>query len=142
MADQARYVRPTVGGWLRPLILGTFITTYVSVAIHAFVFNMGFIGPWIALAIGLLVGTAWATVYALLLGLIDLCLLWLKLRRLPVGWSGWLNAAASAFAVHVVYAIVKPHSFYKLGVWGIVAAIAVPMLVAAIGARVAGGKKI
>lgn len=141
MPEQARYVRPTLGGWLRPLIFGTFLTTYLSAVLYAFGFDVGFIGRWVALAVGLAVGTGWACTYGLLLGLVDLTLLGLRLRQLPVGWGAWANAAGSALSVHAVYALIKPHSFYKMGVWGILAAVLLPMLASALIARLAWGKR-
>jgi hypothetical protein len=142
MAEQQRYVRPTIGGWLRPLAFGTFLATYAAVVVYAFAFNVGFIGPWIALGMGLAIGTAWSSVYALMLAGIDLALLVVRVRRLPVGWGAWASAAGSACAVHAIYGIIKPYSFYKLGVWGVVGALMGPMIAAALMARLVWGKRV
>ena len=135
------HARPTLGGWLRPLIGATFLTTYASVTIYAFGFSHGLMGRWIALAIGLAVGSAWAVLHSVLLGVLDIALLSLRRRQLPVGWPAWANAAGSAFAVHVVYALIRPQSFYRLGLWGIAGAVLVPMIASALAARCMWGNK-
>lgn len=141
MAEQ-RYVRPTVGGWLRPTLIGPWISVYGAVTAAATLgIDKGLFGKVVGWALGMAIGTVWTFVFCLMLVLVDVALLAAKVRTLPDGRRGWGAALASPFAVFGVYALAPPYQFYKYGPWAVLAAILAPMLVVAIGARVIAGRK-
>jgi hypothetical protein len=139
---EQRYVRPTVGGWLTPTLIAPWLSTYGTVtAIAVLGIDKGLFGKVIGWTVGMLLGTAWAFAFVGVLVLVDLALLTVKVRTLPVGRRGWSAALLSPLAVFATYAMIPPHKFYPYGPWGIAAAIFVPMLVVALGARVFAGQK-
>lgn len=141
MAEQ-RYVRPTVGGWLRPTLIGPWISVYGAVtAAAALGIDKGLFGKVVGWTLGMMLGTVWTFVFCLTLVLVDVALLAVKVRTLPAGRRGWGAALLSPFAVFGLYALAPPYQFYKYGPWAVVGAVLVPMLVVAIGARVVAGIK-
>lgn len=137
-----RYVRPTVGGWLRPTLIAPWISTYGAVtAIALLGIDRGIFGKGVAWALGMAVGTVWAFVYCLMLVAVDLLLLGVKARTLPAGGRGWGTAFVSPLAVFGAYVAVPPYKFYAYGPWAIAAAVLAPMLVVAIATRVLTGIK-
>ena len=141
MAEQ-RYVRPTVGGWLRPTLIGPWISVYGAVtAAAALGIDRGLFGKVVGWTLGMVIGTAWTFVFCLTLILVDVALLAVKIRTLPSGKKGWGAALLSPFAVFGIYAAAPPYQFIKYGPWAIVGAVLAPMLVVAIVARVFAGQK-
>ena len=137
-----RYVRPTVGGWLRPTLIAPWLSTYGAVtAIALLGIDRGLFGKGIAWALGMTIGTVWAFAYCLMLVVVDLLLLGVKVRTLPAGRRGWAAAFVSPLAVFGAYVVVPPYKFYAYGPWALAAAVLVPMLVAAIATRVLTGVK-
>jgi hypothetical protein len=139
---EQRYVRPTVGGWLTPTLIAPWLSTYGAVtAITLLGIDKGLFGKAIAWTAGMLLGSVWAFTFCLLLILVDVGLLAVKARTLPAGRRGWGTSLLAPLGVFAMYAAVPPHKFYPYGVWGIAAAVFVPMLLAALFSRVAWGQK-
>jgi hypothetical protein len=139
---EQRYVRPTVGGWLTPTLIAPWLSTYGAVtAITLLGIDKGLFGKAIAWTAGMVLGSVWAFTFCLLLILVDVALLAVKVRTLPAGRRGWGTALLAPLGVFAMYAAVPPHKFYPYGVWGIAAAVFVPMLLAALFSRVAWGQK-
>jgi hypothetical protein len=137
-----RYVRPTVGGWLRPTLIAPWISTYGAVTAIAFLgIDKGLFGKGVAWALGMTIGSVWAFVYCLMLIVIDLMLLGVKIRTLPAGKRGWAAAFLSPLACFGAYVAVPPYKFYASGPWGVAAAVLIPMVVVAIVTRVFSGVK-
>lgn len=141
MATQ-RYARPTVGGWLRPTLIGPWISVYGAVtAAAALGIDRGLFGKVVGWTLGMIIGTAWTFVFCLTLLLVDVALLAVKLRTLPAGKKGWGAALLSPLAVFGVYTLAPPYQFIKYGPWAIAAAVLVPMFVVALAARVFAGRR-
>jgi hypothetical protein len=141
MAEK-RYVRPTVGGWLRPTLIGPWISVYGAVtAAAALGIDRGIFGKVIGWTLGMIVGTAWTFVFCLMLVLVDVALLAVKVRTLPSGKKGWGAALLSPFVVFGGYVLAPPYQFLKYGPWAVAGAVLLPMLVVAIGARLLAGQK-
>ena len=137
-----RYVRPTVGGWLRPTLIAPWLSTYAAVTAIAFLgIDRGLFGKGVAWALGMLVGSAWAFVYCLMLIVVDLLLLGVKVRTLPAGKRGWGAAFFSPLACFAAYFAMPPYKFYAYGPWAVAGAVLAPMLVVAIASRVLSGIK-
>ncbi len=139
---EPRYVRPTVGGWLRPTLLAPWISVYGAVT--AFVtlgLDKGVFGKSVAWLAGIAAGSVWAFVFCAMLIAVDLLLLGVRVRTLPAGRRGWGTAFFSPLAVFAVYTAVPPYQYYKMGPWAVVAAVLVPMLAVAVVSRVAFGQK-
>lgn len=139
---EQRYVRPTVGGWLRPTLLAPWISVYGAVT--AFVtlgLDKGVFGKSVAWVAGIAAGSVWAFVFCAMLIAVDLLLLGVRVRTLPAGRRGWGTAFLSPLAVFAVYSAVPPYQYYKMGPWAVVAAVLVPMLAVAVVSRVAFGQK-
>jgi hypothetical protein len=142
MKQQQRYVRPTVGGWLTPTLVAPWLSTYGAVtAITLLGIDKGLFGKAIAWTAGMLLGSVWAFTFCLVLVLVDIALLAVKVRTLPAGRRGWGTSLLAPLGVFATYAAVPPHKFYPYGVWGIAAAVFVPMLLAAVVSRAVGGLK-
>lgn len=138
----SKYVRPTVAGWLTPTLIAPWITTYgVVTAAAALGIDKGLWGKALGWLLGMIVGSVWAFVFCLFLVLVDLSLLAIKVRTLPAGKRGWLTSFVSPLVVFGIYAVAPPYAFWPYGVWSVVAAALLPMLVVAIFARVFGGMK-
>jgi uncharacterized membrane protein YozB (DUF420 family) len=143
MATEQRYVRPTVGGWLTPLLLGPWLSIFVAVTLYAFVGpEFKFISRWIIWAIGMLSGTVLGLTYVLLLALVDVALLAVRVRAFSTGKRGWLAATLSPFVFMATYAVLRPWTYWKGGPWTVVAILLVPMVATAIGTRVLYGAKV
>jgi len=139
---EERYVRPTIGGWIRPVIFGPGLGIYTAVSLYAaFGPGGGLVGRWGQWALGMLVGTLVSTVYVLVLALVDVALLSLRLRVLPTGRGAWAMSAGSPLLVLLSYAVRSPFSYYRYGPWAIAAAFLAPMLVCALAVRLLGGKR-
>lgn len=142
MAEQQRYVRPTVGGWLRPTLIAPWLSVYGAVtAAAALGIDRGLFGKVIGWTLGMVIGTVWTFVFCLMLIAVDVALLAVKVRTLPAGRRGWGTALLSPFAVFGIYTLAPPYHFIKYGPWAIAGAVLLPMLVVAIAARVVGGQK-
>lgn len=139
---EARYVRPTVAGWLTPTLIAPWISVYGAVtAIAALGIDRGIFGKVLGWAVGMAVGTVWAFVYCTLLVVVDLLLLGVKVRTLPAGKRGWGTGLLSPLAVFALYTVAPPYRFYAQGPWAVAAAVVVPMLLVAVVSRVAFGQR-
>jgi hypothetical protein len=137
-----RYERPTIGGWLRPALIGPWLSVYGAVtAIAALGIDRGLFGKVVGWAVGMVVGSAWALVFILAAALVDLLLLGVRVRTLPAGRRAWSMSLLSPLATIGIYMAVPPHTFIKYGPWGVVAAILAPMFAVLIAFRVAAGQK-
>lgn len=137
-----RYVRPTVGGWLLPTVVGPWIGVYGAVtAIAALGIDRGIFGKVIGWILGMALGSVWAFAYVLLLLSVDLLLLAMRVRTLPVGRRGWASSALSPLLVLPAYWLAPPYAFYTYGVLGVAIAVIAPMVLVALGVRVVGGQK-
>lgn len=137
-----RYVRPTVGGWLRPTLIAPWLSTYAAVtAIAMLGIDRGIFGKGVAWIVGMTVGSVWAFVYCLMLVLVDLLLLGVKVRTLPAGKRGWGAAFLSPLACFGAYVAFPPYKFYMSGPWVVAAAVLIPMVIVAIATRVLTGIK-
>ena len=142
MTTTKRYVRPTVGGWLRPTLIAPWISVYSAVTAFALLgLDKGTFGKVIGWTLGMVLGSVWAGVFCLMLVFVDLALLAVKIRTLPSGKSGWLGTFLAPLGCFGIYVLVPPHGFYTGGPWAVGAAILVPMLAVAIVARVFAGQK-
>ena len=137
-----RYVRPTVAGWLTPTLIAPWLSVYGAVtAVAALGIDRGLFGKVLGWTVGMLVGSVWAFVFCALLLVVDLALLGVKVRTLPAGKRGWAISFLSPLLVLGTYVAVPPYKFYAAGPWAIAAAVAIPMIVMAIGMRVFAGTK-
>lgn len=136
------YVRPTIGGWLLPVMIAPWISTYAAVTAYAFLLGPeGDLTRWGLWILGMGLGTLFAGVHMIALVVIDVLLLAIRQRILPTGGRAWLMALLSPLVPLVSYAALKPWTFYKYGPWGIAAVLLLPILFSATGARVAFGLK-
>ncbi len=136
-----RYVRPTAAGWLTPTLLAPWIATYGAVTALTLLHLDGLFGKVLGWTVGMIVGSAWAFLFCTVLVVVDLLLLTSKVRTLPVGKRAWGAALGCPFLVFAVYAVAPPYRFYASGPWAIAAAVLVPMVVVAVGSRIAFGTK-
>lgn len=138
-----KYVRPTVGGWLRPTLIAPWLSTYGAVTAIAFlgIDRGGLWGKGAAWLLGMTIGSVWAFAYCLMLILVDLLLLGVKVRTLPAGKRGWGAAFVSPLACFASYFVIRPYELYPYGPWAIAGAVLAPMVVVAIATRVLTGMK-
>jgi hypothetical protein len=137
-----RYVRPTVAGWLTPTLIAPWISVYGAVTAMAVLgIDRGLFGKVLGWTVGMVVGSVWAFAFCALLLVVDLLLLGARVRTLPVGRRGWAAGLLSPLAVFATYVAVPPYRFYPAGPWAIAAAVLVPMVVVALGARLFAGAK-
>jgi len=142
MANET-YKRPTVGGWLTPLLLGPWLSIFAAVTLYAFLGpEWKYVSRWIIWGVGMLCGGLLGTVYVLMLALVDVALLAVRVRSFSTGKRGWLSSALSPFAFMGVYALLKPWTYWKGGPWTVVAILLVPMAITAIATRVLYGAKV
>lgn len=142
MAEQQRYIRPTVAGWLTPTLLAPWISVYGAVtAFAALGIDRGLFGKMLGWTLGMVVGSVWAFVFCALLLVVDVALLGVKVRTLPAGKRGWAIGLLSPLACIAAYVAVPPYKFYASGPWAIGAAVLIPMIAVAIGSRVIAGQK-
>jgi hypothetical protein len=143
MATTQKYVRPTVGGWLRPTLIAPWITTYGAVTAGVLLgFEWGGkAGKIAALTAGLLAGSVWSFVFCTFLVLIDLALLAVKIRTLPAGRRGWMAAFLSPLPALAVYTVLPWKQLALSGPWTVAGAILIPMAIVAIFSRVISGQK-
>ncbi len=138
----ARYVRPTVAGWLLPTTVGTFIASYGAVSLYAALGPLPDLVPrtvfWI---VGMAVATGWSLLFLLVQSLVDLALLAVRVRTLVNGKAAWFSGLVAPLLPLATYAVYSPHRWWKLGPWAVVAAVLVPMLVSAVGVRLFAAKK-
>ncbi|HEY1958133.1 MAG TPA: hypothetical protein VGH28_21080 [Polyangiaceae bacterium] len=140
--EEQRYVRPSVGGWLLPTTVGTFLSAYAATALYAAFGPLPDLVPRVAfLVVGLAVATGWALVYVLIQSFVDLALLAVRVRTLSNGKSAWLAAVIAPLFPLATYALHSPHKWWKMGPWAVVIAVLVPMVIGAFGIRIFAGKK-
>src|SRR4051812_8993670 len=124
-----KYVRPTIAGWLVPVLFGPWISVYSAVSLYAAFGPEGrFLGRWVVWSLGMLAGSLGAAMYVTLLVLVDLLLLALRQRTLPTGLRGWGMAMGSPLLVMGSYVLFAPHGYYRQGPWAIAAAMLIPMV--------------
>ncbi len=141
MAD--KYVRPTVGGWLRPAMFGPWITIWTAATLYAWVGPEYKFMPRLAVwVIGLIAGGLVASIFTLIQVLVDVTLLALRQRSLPTGRKAWMMSLGAPALVLLSYALLSPVDLYKYGPWAVAAAILGPMIVTAFGVRIFAGPKI
>lgn len=137
-----RYVRPTIAGWLAPTMLAPFVSVYGAVTAFAYLgIDWGLFGKVAGWAVGMAVGTVWTMAFIAMLAIVDVLLLAVKVRTLPAGKRGWLTGFLAPLMVFGIYGAAPPHTFWRNGAWGVVAAVALPMLGVALVTRIAGGRK-
>jgi len=137
------YKRPSIASWLLPTMTGPWLAMVAAVGTYALVGPLHDLVPrWLFFGIGVLVGSLWAFVWALVASLVDLALLATRLRALPNGKHGWLSSFGAPLAALGSYAVYSPHKWYKFGPWAIVIALVVPLLISVVVGRVALGKKL
>lgn len=142
MGMPQRYVRPTIRGWILPTIVGPFVSVYLIVSLAAlFMGDIGTIWRGVGWFAGMMFGTVWAGIYVFVLALLDVGLLVVKLRTLPIGRRAWLMALGCPAVIAMVYKVIPPYGFYGSGPWGVVLAFLAPMVLVTIIARVAFGSK-
>ncbi len=142
MANET-YRRPTVAGWLAPVMVGPWISIFLFVTAYAFLGpEWRYVPRWGIWAIGMLSGTVIGAVYVALLALVDVLLLAVKVRMFPTGKRGWLTATLSPLVFMTSYAILRPWAYWKGGPWTVVAILAVPLVVTAIGTRLLTGARV
>jgi hypothetical protein len=138
-----RYERPTIKGWVAPLLLAPWASVYAAVSLFAaFGPEFKYVNRWVVWGIGMLAGTLVSFVYMLLLALIDVLLLAVRVRQLPTGKKAWLSAFASPLAFLGSYAVLRPWTYWKQGPWVVLGVVVVPMIVAAIASRLFFGSKL
>jgi hypothetical protein len=138
-----RYNRPTIKGWMAPLLVAPWASIYAAVSLFsAFGPEFKYVNRWVVWGIGMLAGTIVSFAYMLLLALVDILLLAIRVRQLPSGGKAWLNSFASPLAFLASYAVLRPWNYWKGGPWVVLAMVVVPMVVTAIVSRVAFGIKI
>ncbi len=143
MDKETTYKRSSIAGWLIPTMLGPFLAMVVAVGGYTLLGPFEDLVPrYVFLAFGLIFGSLWAFVYALVAGLIDLALLAVRIRALPNGKHAWLSSFVAPLIALGSYAVYSPHKWYKFGPWAIVIALVVPLLVSAFAGRLTMGKKI
>ena len=136
------YKRPTVGGWLAPVLVGPWVSTYASVTLYAFVLGPeGQVTRWALWALGMALGTLFASAYVLALVLVDVLLLAIRSRILPTGRAAWAMSFFAPLVPLAAYATMKPWTLYKYGPWVIAGAVLAPIVVSAFGARMWFGHK-
>lgn len=136
-----RYVRPTIGGWLRPTLIAPWLSTYATVSLYAMFAPEGWLPRWATWAMLMALGTAFAGAYVLVTVVVDVALLAIRQRVLPAGAPGWKMSLASPVLVLASYLLVKPHTYWRTGPWGVALAIFAPMIVGAIVTRVVAGQR-
>jgi hypothetical protein len=142
MAEK-RYVRPSIKGWVAPLMLAPWASIYGAVSLFAaFGPEFKYVNRWVVWGIGMIAGTVIAFTYMLLLALIDVLLLAIRVRQLPTGGRAWLSAFGSPLVFLTSYAVLEPWTYWKGGPWTVLGMVVVPMIVVAIVSRVAFGAKI
>jgi hypothetical protein len=142
LEKEEKYVRPTIGGWLLPTAIGPWVSIAVAVSLYAaFGPEHRFVSRWVVWGVGMLVGGLVSALFTLVQVLVDVLLLAIKTRRLPVGARGWLMSLAAPLPVLATW-VLLPRDLYKLGPWAIVGAVLVPMLVSALGVRVFVGTRV
>src|SRR5262252_1217326 len=138
----AKYVRPTVGQWLRPAMLGPWLSIAVAVSLYAFFGpEFRFVPRWGVWAIGMAIGTLVAAVYVLVQVLVDVVLLALKQRAFATGRNAWLAALGGPLLVCATYAMIEPWTYYK-SPWMVVAMMIAPILIVTLAVRLFAGPKI
>ena len=139
----AKYVRPTIKGWVAPLLLAPWASIYAAVSLFAaFGPEFKYVNRWVVWGIGMLAGSIVAFTYMLLLALVDVLLLAVRVRQLPTGKRAWASAFASPLVFLGSYAVLEPWAYWKGGPWTVLGIVVVPMIVCAIGSRVVFGAKL
>jgi hypothetical protein len=138
-----RYVRPTVGGWLRPTLIAPWLTVYGAVTLGVLLGfdyggRAGKVAAWLA---GMLAGSVWAFAFCTMLVVVDLALLAVKIRTLPAGRRGWLGAFLSPLPALAVYTVLPWKEIALSGPWTVAGAVLIPMSIVAIMGRVLSGQK-
>jgi hypothetical protein len=142
MVMPVRYVRPTFRGWIVPTLVGPLVSVYTTVTFVALLWgDVGTIWRGVGWVAGMVFGTVWAGLYMALLGLVDVALLAVRVRTLPVGRRAWAMALGCPVLIAGVYKLIPPYKFYASGPWGVVLAFLLPMVLVTLVARVAFGTR-
>ncbi|CAN5404882.1 hypothetical protein BH09MYX1_BH09MYX1_50070 [soil metagenome] len=136
------YKRPSIPGWLFPLVVSPFVVAYGAVAGYAYLGPMpGYVPRTAFLVVGLAVATLWAPIFALIQGLIDLLLLAVRMRTLENGVRAWGRGFVAAALPIASYMAYSPHKWWKLGPWSVAIAMLIPMVISALVVRVFFGRR-
>lgn len=139
----APYKRPTIAGWLTPLLLGPWVSIYGVVSAYAF---MGpewpYVPRWGVWGTGMLLGTVVGAVYILIASLLDVAFLAVRLSSLPNGARAWLGALVPPLGFMVSYLFIRPWNYWKGGPWAVVIAVFLPPIIAALASRVVFRQKV
>jgi hypothetical protein len=142
--DQApRYRRPSIAGWLAPLLLGPWPSILAVVMAYAFLGPaIPYVPRGVVAGVGLLLGALAGSVYIALVAVLDVLLLAVRLRTLPTGARGWSAMLVSPLAFLGAYVVVKPWTFWKGGPWTVLVVLAIPLVITAVTTRVLFGVRI
>ena len=135
--ENETYVRPTIGKWIRPTMFGPWISISTAATLFAaFGPDQKYVGRWGVWALGMVIGALLASVFTLIQVLVDVLLLAVRRRQLPIGRDAWIMSLGAPLVVVASYALLSPVDLYKYGPWAIVAGILAPMIVTARGVRI------
>ena len=142
-AGVKRYRRPSIAGWLAPLLLGPWPAIVASVTAYAFWGPaVPYVPRGVVAGVGLLLGALAGSVYIALVAALDVLLLAVRLRTLPTGARGWSTMLASPLAFLLAYNVLRPWTFWKGGPWTVLFVLAIPLVVTAVATRVLFGVRI
>ena len=134
----------TIGQWFRPLWFGTFVGAWSFATFSALTDGRAEWLPYAGVLKWLLFMTLFSlvgTVQAVIMGVVDTLLLWMKLRELPSGPRAWGSAIAAPVAVGFalkMWPSVHLH-FGSIGLY--LLSTLVPMLIVAFAFRLFFGKR-
>jgi hypothetical protein len=124
--------RPSIGEWMASVVLGTFFGAWGFASLYAVL--RGSLIKWVLL---LAICSALAAVQVVVLGTVDLLLLWLKVRQLPNGRRAWTGSILSSVIIGVVGV-----GFARFGSpIGVLASVLVPMFAISAGMRLFTGER-
>ncbi len=112
----------SIASWLASLVFGTYAGAWGYATVSAFL--GGGLARWLWLMV---VCTLLAMMQVMVLGTIDVLLLWMKKRRLPNGKAAWKGSILSmVFALAIGFA----WPFSRFGPISLVVSVFAPMLIA------------
>jgi hypothetical protein len=130
------YKRPSIAGWLTPMLLGPWLSIALVVSGYAFLGpEWAYVPRWGVWGVGMLVGALMGALYIAAAALLDVVLLALRISALPNGKRAWLGALVPPLGFMASYLVIKPWSFWKGGPWTVVGSLLLPPVVAAFASR-------
>lgn len=125
----------SIASWMASLVLGTFVGAWGFATAHALL--RGGVVRWVVL---MAVCSALAVLQIVVLGAVDLFLLWIRSRMLPHGRKAWLGSIASAALVGVA------GMHWPFARWSspfvFAASIVLPMLCVSMFVRLVSGERV